>query len=281
MPYKQLTKLGEGFIKEVCRINGDSALIGFDKPLMNGIPSTPQGGKWRALPTYNINGNSTSITSSNYPESLIILFNYYSKLYDLDANIIAAQAYAESRYILWAHSNDAMGLTQFTMPTIYSVIVLNQFIGSVGSKFSTTEIQEINKNFEVPNAENSYQVYKGTDDTKNIAMRNKSRLFQNLMNRPDLMIKAQCRYMRYIADNSGNLASTTLFCYNRGIKFTENTYSKAIDGAVNYKKNEKYEQEGLNYVLRIFGILSDKNNTLSIPGIGNKYKPKIIGLDMI
>jgi hypothetical protein len=275
MPYKQLTKLGEDFINEVCRINGQTALTGYDKPLLNGNPSTPQGGKWVAnLPIYKINGTSTAITSSNLGELLIKLFNYYSKEYDLDANIIAAQAYAESRYILWAHSNDAMGLTQFTMPTIYSVVVRNQFIGSVGSKFTATEISDITDNFEYYSSETSYQVYKGTDDNKNIAMRNKARLFQNLMNRPDLMIKAQCNYMRYIADNSGKLASTTLFCYNRGIKFMNNTYSKAIEGAKNYKKTENYEQEGLNYVLRIFGILSDKNNTLSIPGIGNKYKPK-------
>ena len=59
--------------------------------------------------------------------------------------------------------------------------------------------------------------------------------------------------MEYISKKTNNLASSTLFCYNRGEKYMDKSYSLAIKKCTD-DPNSDYV-EGINYVYRIFKLL--------------------------
>lgn len=73
------------------------------------------------------------------------------------------------------------------------------------------------------------------------------------MDNPQIMIQAQAMYMKYIAGKCNGLASTALFCYNRGMYMTP-TYTQTITKTIN-RRGEKYIKEGVNYVDLIFKLL--------------------------
>ncbi len=271
MAYKQITEKGKSFIRQVC---GQSTDLFTGKNGILPYSNMTTDVLWQAKPSYKPSDTSDNVsnitTNAQLAEALIILFDRYAKKYDLDANIIAAQAYAESRYRLWAYpSSDstASGINQFTMITVYDVIVNNNT--PITPKFTVNEIATITAGLTNPTSQAAYEVDRGTPETIAIAKANRTILHQNIMNNPEIMIKAQCRYMKYFANSCKNLASTSLFCYSRGGAYAADTYSKAIEKAKGNKRKD-YEVEGLNYVLKIFGILGDANNSLGLSG----YKPK-------
>lgn len=274
-----LTAFGEKFIKYVCGISldgnnpknkpeDDNLLRGNAGPM----PSSDDGSgnlvdkEWFA----NIKNNKGEIIKTNEELAPLLIewFNKWGKEYNLDPNILAAQAYIESGYRMWVYNkvSTASGLNQFTMDTVYSVIVNN--FSTVTPQISTSEIHKITLNLENALQKSSY--FPQGNQSTIIARKNRPILHQNIIDNPKIMIKAQARYMKYFSNESNKLASTSLFCYNRGSKYIAATYTESIEKAKK-DKGEEYIPEGLNYVLKIFGVLGDKNNNL-IP-IKN-YKPQ-------
>lgn len=290
--FKKITQEGEKFIKHICDINGMNLLTGKNKYKLPFSDSPYSTQTWMCTIKNPLsNGNITN--GSELAQALIFWFNKYSEIYGLNANVIAAQAYVESGYRMWNYAggdSTASGINQFTMTTTFGIIVKN--IYDTVPKFTDSEINIITNGLTEPSLESSYIVGQNTSeyhsDTYNIAWANHSILHQNIINNPDLMIKAQCRYMKYISDKCNSLASTTLFGYSRGpniipsiklSKKTPSTYSEAI----NYCKQNKgsaYLDEGVSYVLRTFAVLGDKNNTLS-SGKQNESKGYSFGYDNI
>lgn len=257
--YTKLSEFGKKFIKHVITETGDNKLSG-NKTMPNvdftkyfevyNLPST--------TPTDNFNWKSNVISDSNvFVEKMIAWYDQYAKEYEMDANILAAQCYAESKYRVWDFSVGktkstgskypaAFGLTQFLMMTIYGIVAKNSY--NVFPKFSQDEIDNLMKNI--------------TEPIKSYTELNKPILLQNIMDHPELMIKAQCRYMKYCANKSDSLASSALFGYNRGPEhISKVSYTNTINNA---KNDSGYEKEGIDYVFKIFAILGDKDNSTGV-----------------
>jgi len=271
---EKLTDKGKAFIKQIVNNKGNSLLSGSNGPL----PYSDNGSGNLVNKNWSVNAkfNGKDLTKDNLSDALITWFNKYSDEYELDPNILAAQAYIESEFKLWWYDNGnttKSGINGFTMSMVYSVIIDN--FTNILPKMSINDISNLNNNLISAASPTSYQPLTGNENTKEIARKNRGLLHQNIINSPETMIKAQARYMRYLSNNCDNLASTSLFCYRKGTKYMANTYSRAIqkykkDLSINDNTNPKLK-EGLNYVLKIFGVLGDENNLLKP---FNDYKPK-------
>jgi len=262
----RLTEQGKNFIRNVCSKTGNSLLSGNDGILV--YSDDGNGNIVNKLWTANVKNDKGEIISKN-SELAPLLINWYEeygRAYDLDPNILAAQAYAESAYKVWAYppqklKSTAMGLSQFIMSTLYDVAIRNIY-RNVQPFFSKTEIAILTKGLTAEKLASSYVVGSSNRGTNEIARKNHPILLQNVMDNPNLAIKAQARYMKYISNKCNKLASTTLFCYNRGSGLTSDTYTGAITNAINYA-NEDYIKEGVNYVDRIFKFLGDNSRKYS------------------
>lgn len=277
----KITTKGEDFIKEVCRLGGDNLLRGknnYPMPFSDDGNGNLVDKEWVSNPKFN--GNIIT-DQETLAEALITWFNEQGQNYKLDPNILAAQAYVESGYKIWDFKKNitAGGISMFTMQEIYSIIV-NNFSDVTPRMSETSDIVPIINGLTDNISVTSYQPNSGSIETKTIARQNRPILHQNIIDNPQVLIKAQARYMKYFSDNCNKLASTSLFCYNRGTSYIADTYSKAIDNlkedkAIN-KNTEPFLKEGLDYVLKIFGVLGDKYNKLS--PFGRNYKPQPRGL---
>lgn len=250
--YVALREEGVKFIKKVCEGNGNSLLQGKNDsgalPYCN--PPTPSNKIWICKPTDSAGKILT--TNTQLGEMLVYWFNKYSKQYGLNANIVAAQAYAESGYKLWNYplTSTASGICQFVMETIYDIIVSNR-----DGSFTEAEINAITKNWTTDNKD--ITTFKVNHTGKN----NRPFLHQNVCNNPQIIIKAQCSYLKFIADKyTDGIASSTLFGYSRGQGVAFPSYTKSIEAARNSKFGAGYEKEGIIYVERIFRLLGVKPN---------------------
>ena len=265
MSYVPLTQDGKSFIRHIGSSTSAGGLIagGHKYPL----PLASQD-VYNFTATAYDHDNKLITTNSQLCESLIIWFDKYCKIYDLDTNIVAAQAFAESGYILWNYSQSkdpngninggAMGLTQFTVQTIYDIIYSNNY--ATTPKFTDDEINKMKINISSPDYQTSYYNSSSSNtNTKTIARSNRSVIHQNTMNNPEIMVKAQCRLMKKIADNNEHWASSSLFLYNRASGISSKSYTDAIN-KVNNKFGGNYIDEGLKYTKRIFKLLADKNS---------------------
>ena len=212
----------------------------------------------------------------NLVKYLVDIYNMYGEMYDLDANIVLAQSYVESGLKVWnyaPYNSTATGISQFLIGNIYDVIIMNKY--NINPKFSQNEINLMINNVIEPYNENSYMVGDTKElniNDKNFKTRSKSRknrynLLINAMNNPDLIIKAQFRFMKYIAQRNNNIASNTLFAYNRGSNYKAENYIDLVN-YVRRVEGGEYIKEGVKYVEKIFGLLGDKDN------INIKNKPK-------
>ena len=265
MAYTALTEEGKKFIRYYCQGTGNSNLIGKNKD--GALPYQLQGtGKpqlspnylWTATPYYN---NKLIATNQELGEALIDWYDKYAKQYEIDANIIAAQGYAESAYCVWVYpmTSDASGISQFTIDTLITIILNN--VSNVSPIFTNDEIIKI---FDVGivgtlRVNSTYQA-----KISELGKQNRAALHQNVINNPDLMIKAQARYIKYIANNCDSLATWTLFGYAAGIRYTKinsKPKSKTYPEAVTFAKNDGNKHiEGINYIFKIFCLLGDQNN---------------------
>ena len=285
MAYKELTNYGKDFILANAnyftkKVSDNALLQGNNGALPFSSVETDTGITWTAHVT---NQNGKTITNNtelaNY---LILLFNKYSNIYDLDANIIAAQAYEESRYRVWTYApnsgyiSTASGIAQITMNTLYDIIYTYKFL-------TNTEVAKITNGMEYPERGGSWR--KVLDDDKQNSSyitrqkKNRTILHQNMINNPDIIIKAQCALMNFIADRNNNLASSTLFAYSRGSSLQSNNYIQIIN-TVSKKNSDSYTNDGLNYVEHIFGYLGDKEH-IYVTGLDKTIIKHWFGYDNI
>lgn len=294
----ELTSEGKKFITKVCSGNGNSLLVGNDGILPYALDDDGNtvNKQWIAEPIYN---GKIITTNNELGNALIDWFEKYGQMYNINPNFLAAQAYVESGYRIWSfdkekninESSTASGINRFTMLMTYSIIVNN--FSDVYPKMWEKEDRvtigpsEIPKNDALLKITNnltnalSPESYKPENSNTNpesiiISKKNRYYLHQNIINNPEIMIKAQARYMRYISDVCNNLASASLFTYSRGLPYAADTYTRAIkklkkDKNIN-NDNDPYLKAGLNYVLKIWGVLGDKDNKLE--PFDKKYKPE-------
>ena len=209
-----------------------------------------------------------------YANQLITWFEKYGNDYNMNPNVLAAQSYQESEYRAYAYpaGSTAMGVTQFLVPTIFDVIITNRFGG-----FTQTEIDIITNGIIGDKKEKkTYIVVSGdydkfVDSNRNeatLAIDNSRILFQNVMNNPNLMIKAQAIFLSKIANNHNNLAASTLTLYFAGPLLRSNgtsrlnskTYGNLLDSMTLDRDGKTYRNTfngGVKYAREIFEILGD------------------------
>jgi hypothetical protein len=296
MAYTKLSKEGEAFIKYYCKGTGKLHLEGKGIDLNGGaLPYQYQGtGKpqlspnylWQTTAYYN---NKLIQTDEELGVALISWYNKYASMYQIDANIIAAQGFAESAYNIWVFplTSDASGISQFTIDTMITIILQGAY--NVEPKFSEEEKAKI---FDV-NIEGTkrqpltYQVTNADGSANLVGRQNRATLHQNTINNPDILIKAQCRLLKVLANNCDSLAIWTLFGYAAGSKYTKinpkwnvKSFSDAVQLA---KKDGNRHAEGVAYIFKIFYLLGDKDNVnlqIKQKGYWFGYGPdKLFGLD--
>jgi len=257
MATTKLSELGENFIKSKCNGSDTKKLQGYatDKRgysknptavLPYCLPLTLTTKLWKSNP--NINGNVK--TDGELGEALIRWYNKYAEIYEMDANILAAQAYQESAFIIWnyAVNSSASGISQFIAAAIFDVIVRNAYGG-----MTNDERIAITKNV------NGYVFTSGKNTPKTpfivdnpLGRENRPILHQNIIDNPEIMIKAQFEYMKWISKRCDGLASSTLFGYSRGPGYVNSSsYPENISASIK-GEHKGYEEEGINYVYRIF-----------------------------
>ena len=261
MPFKKLTNKGKIFIRTVCDGTSDSLISGKQNYRLP-FSELPVGTIFTSNSTDNL-GN-TIITNEQLGEALIFWFDFYSEQFELDANIIAAQTYIESNYRLWAYAggnSSAQGISQFLSSSLYDVAIGNFGVASfISTRFTENEILTLINGLERGREQKAY-LYKNNASLLNIALSNRVPFFQNVIDNPQLSIKAQCRYMKGLSINAADNAASTLFGYNQGQKFVKSTYTDTVLNAKNGLSETRLE-DGLNYVNRIFRVLGDDTNNL-------------------
>jgi hypothetical protein len=265
MAYVKLTEDGKSFIRKVCSGGSNSLLSGRNtsktKENPNGVLPlfypTPEAGAVIIWTSHAKHNGKLITTNQELGEALIDWFDKYGKEFQMDANFIAAQSYQESGYKVWnyALTSTASGISQFLVDAIYDIIIkTSSYIdGYVSIKMSDNEIAAITKNL-IGN-------YNDIDNLRvktALGRQNRPILHQNVIDNPEIMIKAQYRYMKYLANKYGSLASNVLFGYNRGPGYIRQNYSDSIAAA--RSKKIGYENEGVDYVYKIFKLLDGKFN---------------------
>lgn len=265
MGYKPLTKKGEEFITNRCLANTTYGSNRFSGKRKFALPKSILSSDTVFVAQPRDEKNQLITTPDVLAKNLISWFNRYSEDYQLDANIIAAQAYAESGYNLWIYSEGgAMGLCQFLDTAVFDTVIKNKYTFDQELQNILTGLNGIDPNankhdirYIIPHYNSSDKKIISTKDTIEIAKNNRSVLFQNVINNPKLMIKAQCYLMNFIGGRNNNLASSSLFAYNRGAYLTSTSYDDMINKTSN-RYGKEYLKEGLNYVDRIFKLLAGK-----------------------
>lgn len=263
--YSGLTRTGKAFITNVCSGTNRSLLDGKSQYKIDDISSNlynPNG----VLPFCIPETSPTKIWYSNAEHNgkkiqnnqelgiaLIDWFDKYGEIFQMDANIIAAQAWAESAYNIWIYplTSTASSISQITIDTIYEIVVKNKFATKLDYNFTTAEIAAITKNV-TGNTQNDYDV------SYPQGKKNRPILHQNMIDNPEIMIKAQYSYMKFISNKCNGIASSTLFGYNRGPYLPVcSSYTKSINNAIS-KRGKGYEKEGIDYVWKIFQLLGNQ-----------------------
>ncbi len=283
MAYKPITNKGKVFIRNRCKSAGDRFSGNINYPL--GRSNDPANTIYTAKV---FNGTSNRITTEDVLTDYIINWvEFYSREYQLDANIIAAQIYAESGFDLWRfsfggkHGSSAMGITQFIDTAVYDIIIKNKNDFSVESQKITNGLAGNLNSLTtiIPYYSNKDRTIESNAQTDIIALQNRKLLFQNIIDNPEIMIKAQCYMMNAIGRRNNNLAASSLFAYNRGAYLTSKSYNEIINNAV---KNKITTGEGIAYVNKIFKILAGTYGQ-GIPigeGFGKPYDETNTELDV-
>ena len=273
MATKLLTKSGEAFIRNVgtyFTINNLSLLNGNNGKMARS--NEDKGKNWVASIT-NKYTNKPVTNNSEFVEYLIGtnttnykgLFNEYAEREFVDANVIAAQSFAESEYRVWVYpkislNSTASSLSQFLMGTIYDLGFARGWLTSSEQDLLTAGMIEPDRNSSWIGVKTDES---NSDDFTQRQNHNHDILHQNLMNNPQLSIKLQCKFMSWIGERNANLASSSLFAYSRGASRESSNYVELIS-QVSRANSDTFADEGLNYVQEIFSYLGDKNNNIII-----------------
>lgn len=232
------------FIREKCSGNGNTLIEGKNEySLPNCIP-VESNKTWKMNAFYN---GKRIMTNKEFGDAIIEWYNKYGKLYGLDANVLIAQMSQESGFKGWNYSRTgALGLTQFVPETIYSLIVKNS--GNIEPNISVDEIKKIINNLTVFDTQDGINTI--------TSHKNRAQLHQNVIDNPEIMIKAQARYMKSIATRCNNLTSSTLIGYNAGSGLVKDNYIDTVKRVISHwaHKPDKIN-EALEYVHKIFNIM--------------------------
>jgi hypothetical protein len=248
MAYKALNNKGKAFVKKFTD-NTDNYLLKGRFKTYNLPNSTISGQQVEFSADVLVNGKFL-LNNRELGENIIKWIDNYAKIYALDANIIAAQTSAEGsgnianvgfkRYVCFAYSpSGAMGISQFTANTVWGMIYRLNKTFTIDKRLTTTEISALLKSLTGDKEK--------LEDVNSVA--NRKQLHKNLIDNPEICIKMQCMLMSYIGKNNNNLATSSLYCYNRGSEIKSSTYLEAI------KKTTLPIAEGLNYVKTIYEFL--------------------------
>jgi hypothetical protein len=256
-----LTQKGEAFIRAACSGGGNSLLQGKNKGVLPYCdPVTSPSKIWVSNARHN---NVLITTNQQLGEALIDWYNKYGNMYQMDANVMAAQAFQESGYFVWNYptTSTASGIGQFTTDAVYDVIITNNY-SYITPHMTTAEIQAI--------ISGTFGIGGSYDTTYNVASvtgkKNRPIMHQNIIDNPEIMIKAQFRYMKIIAAvGKTSLTSQVLFGYSRGLGLIKSTYSDSIERATKYSPN--YQIEGIDYVFKIFRYLGYPQTIGGIKGM--------------
>lgn len=265
--YIALTEKGKTFIRSKCSGTGNSLLYGKspykikdtkskyynpDGVLPFCDPPTSPTKMWLASPKYE---GKTITTNADFGEALIKWYDKYAKLYLLDANVLAAQAFQESGYKAWNYplTSTASGLCQFINDAVFDWIIDTKKYTSITPVFTTAEIALITKDI-AGNKNNFKETYSvGSIQGK----QNRPILHQNVIDNTEIMIKAQFRYMKNMSIRVDSLTSSALFGYSRGPGNAAASYATSIAKAKVYNTSGTYHEEGVDYVYKIFKLLYD------------------------
>ena len=274
----KITPQGIDFINYVCTPNSNDRLTGsWNYPMTNGTIKRKE-----VLTAHVIDHEGNVVTNNKQlANALISWYNKYGKDFNINPNILAAQGYHESSYKVYAYppTSTAMGVSQFTLPTTYDRIVKNNL-----GAFTPEEIAKITKNV-VPISGEDIKYIKnyfivtntrnGTVSTKeesNVAISNNSIIFQNIMDNPDIMIKAQAALLANINKNHANVAASSLILYMAGPAIGgggTNNFGELFDKLYNiYPKPSTRVFDGMKYVRQIFEALGGKAYRLGGRGFG-------------
>ncbi len=283
MAYKSITNKGKTFIRNRCKMSGDrfKGSLKYALGRSNDLPN-----KTYTAEVYN-SSNQRITTADTLADYIINWVEFYSREYQLDANIMAAQIYAESGYDLWRYSNggkngsSAMGISQFIDTAVYDIIIRNTNDFGVESQKLTNGLSGNIRSVTtiIPYYSNKDRTVESNKLTDTNSLQNRTILFQNIINNPEIMIKAQCFMMSSIGRRNNNLASSSLFAYNRGASLSSKSYNEVINNAV---KNKISTIEGINYVNKIFKLLAGTYGN-GIPlgdGFGKPYDEASTELDI-
>ena len=292
MAYFPITEKGEEFIHYVCDKTGTNNLSGNYGPMPYTYPLIKTK-IWESNALYPPDNKRKIANGIELAEAIIYWYNFYAEKFQLDANVLAAQAFCESSYKLWIYApfspnsqqptvyqSTASGLNQIITTTAWSIIIGNTVNNTLCS-FTTEEIAKITKGFvgnpiPQPNLETSWQVglyLSGPPQPSvQIGWANRPIYHQNAIDNPDIMIKAQCAYIKNIANKCNSLTSSTIMCYYQG-EYEKKSYPETIAAVQAGAAGTKGATAGINYVLKIFGVLGDKDNFLAAQGLERKYKP--------
>lgn len=263
----ELTPKGKEFIRKKCSGSGNSLLRGKNNyPLPKTNPPVDSLKVWESDSLDHL-GNPLT-TNEQLGESLIYWYNKYGKIYGLDANVLITQTYHESHLKVWNYSETgALGLTQFLSGTLFNIIIASVYSEGINTEPRFTQEDMDKLTIGLTGNLRSSSTY--------VKYVNRETLHQNVINNPEIMIKAQFRYMKYIANRCDNMTSSTLFGYNRGSGLSVPSYAKSVSNAIKYKKN--WEQEGIIYVKRIFTTLFENfgYKQLGMDKSFNEYKALI------
>lgn len=262
---KKITKTGENFIRTICSGTTNSLISGnyrYNLPFST-ISDQPFVFTSNAIDHL---GNLI-VNNEQLGEALIFWYNKYAELNNLDANVLAAQGFAESNYRLWHYSrrDSGSGIADFVSIRVFRHIVNSDRPETIealsSSRFTDDEINKIINEVSDPFSRTSY-IYRGqgtTSSVSQIAINNRLQLFQNIIDNPEIMIKAQSNLMREIVERNNNLTANSLFAYDRYYLLSATSYPNLLDQA-GRRFGDNYVQMGVDYVDKIFRYLGDENN---------------------
>jgi hypothetical protein len=296
--YVPITTEGIKFITDVCTNKGKNN-TGNDK--LQGrknivlpwsiITSTNNLYKSNARKGIFPNKGEAITTNLELATELVSWYNYYCGTnpntgFDLNANVVAAQGRIESAYTVWAfNSINATGIGQFLLRATWGFILTNAT--PTLPKFTEEELAVLTNGFVNPL---SYYTSLGSGGFKkclqsdNDSKINRTALYQNMIDNPDLCIKGQARYLRYNADLCNRLAASAVACYFQGHAYAAPTYMEVLgkipesitsaDGKVRYAREDaqKYNTKLFTYLRDDFKLKQLNNPVNNIP---NPYQVNV------
>ena len=149
---KNLTKTGESFIKTICSGTSTNTLISgkyrYNLPLsdLQFVPTT------FTADMKDRNGSGIG-NNAQLGDELVFWFNKYAEEANIDANLLAAQAYIDSGYRAWHYDkiNSGSGISNLAAIRVYSHIV-NSELPTTFEGLNNSFIEQDSRNFFVYNS---------------------------------------------------------------------------------------------------------------------------------